>query len=304
MFDLSNIQLERLLPHIFRQDKDILALCHAFNKECEKLSEEITAILIVPAIDNIENEALLDELAYQFHVDYYDTTLNIETKKGLIKNYYRWHKTKGTKASIEELINLVFGDGDIEEWFEYAGDPYNFRVAVSSAELYNKNVDALERAINVNKRLTTKLEGIILQSKTDIILETSLTAYRFNTDLAGTLPYRNTILSQGSGSLEVGTKTSQYKYMLQMTSEVEITGVKPYRNTMFKEDAGGIEVRTEEQRQKFYVSQASENNTTGTEPRISILSADKGSIDLIDLTAESYRLKTKFCGTGTTKGGL
>lgn len=40
--------------------------------------------------------------------------------------------TAGTPAAVEELVAIVFGEGEVSEWFEYGGEPYWFKIRTNA----------------------------------------------------------------------------------------------------------------------------------------------------------------------------
>lgn len=164
MFNLADSKLEKLLPPILLKDSDIRAICFAVNEEFKLLANEIDRVLFIPMIDGITNEALLDELAYQFHVDFYDSSFAIEVKRRLVKDSYRNHRIKGTPGAVEDLIDTVFGSGQVEEWFDYGGDPYYFRVSTMNQEAVNERAEEFIRAVNTVKNARSYLESVIIIS--------------------------------------------------------------------------------------------------------------------------------------------
>ncbi len=90
---------------------------------------KILGALIYPAIDNLPSD-LIDALAVQLHCDFYDSRLPLETRRKLVKSSIAWHRIKGTPAAVETLLQTLFRDAHVSEWFEYGGRPYFFRVKV------------------------------------------------------------------------------------------------------------------------------------------------------------------------------
>ena len=97
-------------------------LLHGFD-------EKILGVLIYPAIDNLPSD-LVDALAIQLHCDFYDSRLPLKTRRKLVKSSIAWHRIKGTPAAVEMLLQTLYQDAHVSEWFEYGGRPYFFRVGV------------------------------------------------------------------------------------------------------------------------------------------------------------------------------
>ena len=127
--------------------------------ELDQLSELVS---IYPRIDELSS-AFIDALAIQFHVDFYDTTLPLDTRRALVKNSVRWHMRKGTAAVVQELINTIWDSGIVREWYEYGGDPYYFKVDVLEAPIDDaEKIAAIVKAINTVKNKRSWLDSINL----------------------------------------------------------------------------------------------------------------------------------------------
>lgn len=164
---IHDVRLTDLLPPNLQGDEQVVALSEVLWEKWQPVVQNIERVFL--GVDTA-SDALLDELAWQEHVDFYDSTLPLETKRELIRNSFRWHMTKGTPAAVEELIATIFGDGRVEEWFEYGGRPHFFRVITSNADATGDMASEFIRALNSIKRLSAWLDGIfmVIESAPDI----------------------------------------------------------------------------------------------------------------------------------------
>ena len=156
--------LKEIAPPNLINDPVIRALLEATDPELQKVKEQIVNAIIYPRIDEIEDESLLDLLAWQFHVEGYDLAKTVEEKRNLVKNAIELHRYKGTKYAIKKVLTALSLDGNITEWFEYGGKPYHFKVEISSS---NKRItpelrDKLLQLINEYKNERSWLEEILL----------------------------------------------------------------------------------------------------------------------------------------------
>lgn len=169
--DLSNINLLDLQTSYMKNDPTTVAMCAALNPQFKQLANETKSILIYSRIDDLD-ESVVDELAWQMHVDWYNASLDIETKRKLVKNSLKWHKKKGTPEAVEEIATTVFGRSKLEEWFEYGGEPFFFRmnIEVSKQGASQENLILLEQLINAykNKRSWIEVINIFLTSNAPI----------------------------------------------------------------------------------------------------------------------------------------
>ena len=127
-----------IFPEYLKKYKNLTA----FSKNIEKTFKTY----IVSKIQNlalfynleIQEDKVLDEIAWFFNIDKYRTDLDREIKIKLIKSAYWVHSKKGTKtAVISQLKNLNY-EIKIEEWFEYGGRPFTFRL-ITGNESKDKN---------------------------------------------------------------------------------------------------------------------------------------------------------------------
>lgn len=117
-------------------------------------------LLLWSSIDT-EPESVIDHLAYQLHVDDYDSGLPIETKREMVKNSIDIHRHKGTPYAVEKAVQTIYSDSKTEEWFEYGGKPYYFKVTLITAPLRGEtDIAKLVRAINAAKNVRSWLDGI------------------------------------------------------------------------------------------------------------------------------------------------
>lgn len=121
-----------IMPPALTRDKSIMALAAADAEALAARLEEIDRVRIISNIDGLD-EAVLDILARDFKVDWYDPDYSLEEKRRTVKSSWRVHKTLGTKAAVERAISAIYPETTVEEWFEYGGEPYHFRLRINLA---------------------------------------------------------------------------------------------------------------------------------------------------------------------------
>ena len=149
------------LPLALRGDISTEALAAATAEKLADRLAELDRLRIISNIDNLE-EALLAILARDFKVDWYDPDYSLEEKRRTVKSSWRVHKTLGTKAAVETAIRAIYPLTTVEEWFEYGGEPYHFRLNIditsdSGDRARQKRV--LER-LNFYKSLRSHNDGV------------------------------------------------------------------------------------------------------------------------------------------------
>lgn len=121
----------KLLPKFMKSDEADRALAHAMDI---LLADPASKGKILRKWDQIDNmkDAQLDEMAWEFNIDWWDSSFPLEIKRSVIKTCYRVHEKRGTKWAVEELVNSAFGMGKVTEWFEYGGDPFWFKIQTNA----------------------------------------------------------------------------------------------------------------------------------------------------------------------------
>lgn len=162
---IFDVQLMDILPESLKMDPDIIAASRAVDLGFSVLVNAVDKALILPRIDQLESD-VLDHVAYFFHVDFYDRSLDIETKRKLIKESVYIHQIKGTPAAVEILIETLFDEGTVEEWYEYGDTPYRFRVVTSNQSVTQERAEEFVRALNTVKNKRSTLDRVVvLQSE-------------------------------------------------------------------------------------------------------------------------------------------
>lgn len=144
-------------------------IAKVIDKALHKLDRNVFRILVYPEIEGLPGD-IVDFLAVQLHVDFYDYALPLAKRRTLVKNSIRWHMKKGTKAVVEEVIRAIFNSGIVEEWFEYGGRPYYFRCNLLNPDtpLTEDQIQQCLRAIDTVKNVRSWLDGLGFERTIDI----------------------------------------------------------------------------------------------------------------------------------------
>lgn len=161
MHNMKDISIKQLLPPSISQDKQIIASCAAIDLEMKKLQSAIQKLYILPCIDTLEDN-MVDLMAQQFDAPYYDVTLPLGTKRRLVRNAINWHKKKGTVAAVEEVVSTIFGESTVEEWYEYGGEPYHFRITTTNISTDETFINKFKEAAEHVKRKSSWLDEVIV----------------------------------------------------------------------------------------------------------------------------------------------
>ena len=104
--ELEIVSLKDIIPSSISGDKNIQAVLRAVDPQLQEVSQSIREAFIVSRIDELP-ENVIDLLAWQWHVDFYEPDLPLETKRELVLESIRWHRKKGTKSAIISALEKL-----------------------------------------------------------------------------------------------------------------------------------------------------------------------------------------------------
>ena len=158
--ELLHTSLLDILPQNLLRDEQIKAAAQALDAELQKITEATKEVLLLPRLGKL-SEAVIDLLAWQWHVDFYEPTLGIGVKRRLVRESIAMHRIKGTKAAVELALRMIYYTGEVTEWFEYGGEPYYFRVSsIRPDNVRSEELSNVLRLIYMMKNERSWLENI------------------------------------------------------------------------------------------------------------------------------------------------
>jgi len=165
---LKDIDILEFLPQYMKQDKTAQGIAYAVNQTMkEYVIPNIEKCNIYGRIDKLDGD-LLDELAWQFNVPEYIASLDITAKRNIIKSCLQTHRQRGTVAAVEKVIADVFGNGYVEEWFNYDGNPFYFKVHTTNVSATDNMVAEFEKLVASTQNVRSHLEAVIVETALDM----------------------------------------------------------------------------------------------------------------------------------------
>lgn len=232
--DIQTADLMRTLPPSLKNDTRMMNLATVISAELRKVIGQVKQNVIYARIDELP-ESVLDTLAYDLHVDWYDYNHPVEAKRAVIRDSVKVHMRLGTKYAVVTALGSLYPETEVEEWFQYGGEPYYFRIIL---DVTHSQVIAtysqIIKAVNLYKSLRSKLEdgenGIVFRSRTGILVRTAAGYYKFNAGmtgqrLAGTFPKISTIgvVNRAAVTVEGSARDSPFTSPLAGTRPVQST---------------------------------------------------------------------------------
>ncbi len=248
MNDIHGLTVENLLrtlPGALQDDETMMALAGVAAGELAERPAEIDRIRIYADIDRLD-ERLLDILAYDFKVDWYGYDYSIEVKRELIKSSFYVHRHLGTKAAVTTALSGIYPGSTVQEWFEYDGEPYHFRIILDlSNQRIPLSLDAVVKAVDMYKSLRSHLEDDAIVFKSHFTIEIiSGSAYViYAVRLCGTYPVRATEGAVMDGGIVVCQSEAGMPYGAPRTGLLH-TGAYPADSTKGLVSDGDVVVGT------------------------------------------------------------
>ena len=158
-FDESEIK--HILPSWLKEREDVQAISYAIKQQIDAL-ELCKAYVYGYAFVDGAPEYVLDLMAVELNVRYYNEGFDIDLKRSLIKNAIITAMKDGTVYAVDSVISTIWGDGHTVEWMEYSGTPNHFRVELDSIDSFEHLADLME-TVDVVKRKTARLDAVNME---------------------------------------------------------------------------------------------------------------------------------------------
>lgn len=134
MTKIQNASLYEILPFNIKSDNiEVEALSYTIQQSISMLCKFSDSVRIMAVIDDMP-EKVIDNLAVELNLPCYHSESNLNVKRALVKDAFIWHTIAGTVSAIRRYFSTIAQDTDIQEWFDYGGDPYHFRIIVTVPE--------------------------------------------------------------------------------------------------------------------------------------------------------------------------
>ena len=224
--------IAQLVPEFLRNDKNGYAIAKAIEAGLRHFLARAQEGL--DCLQNIEKmpEWRLDELAWELGC-LYDYQADIEAKRRWISEATPLFSAYGTPQAIYNYLNGFFEQVELEEYWQYHGDPFHFRVTVSG-KWTDANEEWTRRAVAQAKNVRSVLDDIAIGSGTNIHVNGEGGLYgRFlygltsGERMTGTAPDINTAARLADAIIPIathGTRGHIFPY--------PAAGTKPQENTV------------------------------------------------------------------------
>lgn len=158
---LGETPLRELLPGSIADDPTIRAAAEALDAVLDASTRAVPSLLLyarlahdtgfvepvamLPPLTRLTRQVgglsplsagLLDQLAWQLHVESYEAAVDEDAKRRLIAGSLLLHRRRGTPWAVRTALETALHtEATIKEWFNYGGKPYYFRVRLDVSDL-------------------------------------------------------------------------------------------------------------------------------------------------------------------------
>lgn len=162
MTELNNSRLITILPPNLQPDAAVQSVCYAFDRAFWRFAERMKKLIVLSDLKN-QPEEIYDALALDWKVIGYKRSMPLSQKRNMVLDAKISQMDRGTTGRVEKLMREVFGDAQLEEWFDYGGNPYLFRIVSSNPSLQDTDAEYFVSVLEQVKNLRSHLEEIVVR---------------------------------------------------------------------------------------------------------------------------------------------
>lgn len=184
---LLDARIADAVPRVVSTQDWVQAMAAALGTIHRKTLDFADKSQIYTALDDVP-EVILDTLAVNWKIDWYDTAYSTEQKRRIIKSALTVRRLMGTVRAVKLQVEAIYPGTTLQEWFEYGGTPGCFRLDVNLTDesiippVVMQSPAEIEKKIVTAKRWSAHLEGVDYWEETEspvcvggyIALDTSL----------------------------------------------------------------------------------------------------------------------------------
>lgn len=190
MIKLTDARLTDALPKTLAEQPWVQALAEASRKMRRRVIAYADRTRLFCDIDEASEEAL-DALAVELQTPLYKNDYPLTVKRQIVKNSMLYYIRSGTRGAVEELLADIYQGVEVEEWFEYGGEPNYFRVAIdisrTTVPVAEMAPAELESWLYSVKRASSALESLSYMIRHAITIGCKVEAFLQSPPECGTL---------------------------------------------------------------------------------------------------------------------
>lgn len=281
-------------PYSLARDEDKRKLADDIADELVKATILSEYASVFPRVDELPEE-VLDILAADLKIQWYEIDAPVESKKAQIKSCFKLHQCLGTKYALITAISDVFPGSDVKEWFEYGGEPFHFTLILDVTQTGSGlpiSQDIIERIVNAVKPVRSVLESdsITYRIRSTILISMKSGYVLYSVRKCGTYPYP---AIQGGKSQNEITVSSVQKFVGVPSKTNSATGTHPYSAVQGEIQSSKITIMTVSGNAGAI---GKTNGVTGTYPDATVEGEANDSYVSFSANSGSASFSTRICG--------
>lgn len=162
MIKLRDGRITDILPYNLSSQLETQALAYALHRQIEKLCKLADKVKFLTAIQEAPNE-ILDYLAIELRTPCYKMEYSLEVKRNLVLSTLPYYMKLGTTYMVNSIIQTIFGNGHIVEFFEADLEPHHFMVNIKGAEPTSRPTAEFREVLEEVKRKSQWLDAVFLE---------------------------------------------------------------------------------------------------------------------------------------------
>jgi P2-related tail formation protein len=160
MSTLSDATYSDQLTPSLQAEHDFMSIMKAIEPEMKLLISDLPAIKARTSISST-TDILLQYLAMEFRADYFDGTATRYVREQTVLNSMEWNTRLGTPSVLDEILTLYFNVAIVEEWNQYGGQNYHFRIKLQDPLTDTAVVAAATRKVLQLKNVRSQFDGFV-----------------------------------------------------------------------------------------------------------------------------------------------
>lgn len=162
MNNLRSGRITDILPDNLASQLEVQAFGYALHRQIVKLCDMADKVKFLTAIQEAPDE-ILDYLAVELRTPCYKMDYSTEVKRSLILSTLPYYMKMGTTCMVNSIIQTIFGNGQIVEFFDAGLSPHHFMVHIQGAEETSRPTTEFREVLEAVKRKSQWLDGVVLE---------------------------------------------------------------------------------------------------------------------------------------------
>lgn len=224
MIKLDQNTLLRELPNNLLVDEKVKNLALSLQNSLDKMLEWSDKIFYEMNLEQLD-DSILDHLLWEKHITRSEGLELVKTREqkiNLIENAIALHRLKGTPAALELVFSIFDKPCGLQEWFQYDGEAYHFKVEIATAEITSAELKLLRKLIYEYKNVRSWLDFVAIKLPQSLHIE--LTSQKFNypiyLPICGTFHCEGTPGTQKATTVDIHSQNYKYPVHLPIAGEI------------------------------------------------------------------------------------